>query len=134
MAEFRDFRATGYGHGYKGPLNAQTLTVSSYVSFSDRKTASAFLQAVKAGGRSEFTLGTGKVRVLPALTKLQKSQRWALDKAASLLRGAAGSQRVEVVTRGERCVKVGGVVAFEQGKGVARGSFLAPFTHLSLPA
>ena len=65
VAEFRDFRATGFGHNYTGPFNAQTMTVSSYVSFSDRKTAAAFLQAVKAGGRSELTLASGKVRVLP---------------------------------------------------------------------
>ena len=134
VAQFRDFRATGYGHNYKGPLNNQQLTASSFVSFSDRKTAAAFLQAVKASGKSEFTVESTKIRVLPALTKLQRSRRWSLDQAEKELKKVAAGRKVEKVTRGERCVKVDNAVAFEQPQGTARGSFLGPFAHLSLPA
>ena len=134
VAEFRDFRPTGFSHNYKGPLDNQTLSGPSFVHFADRKSAAAFLQGVKTARRTELTVGSAKVRVQPALTKVQRAQRWSLDKAEQLLKKEAGEQTVEKVTRGDRCVKVGGAVAFEQPKGNPRGTFKPPFTHLSLPA
>ena len=72
------------------------------------------------------------MRVKAALTATNKQRNWALRKAEELLKAAEPEAKVELAWP-ERAVKVNGEKAFSQDKTDTRGSFLPPFTKLSLP-
>ena len=74
------------------------------------------------------------MRAVPALTKLNRSRGWALNKAAELLRAAAPDSAVEVVkNKSDRKVTVATVTAFQQLPYEPKGSFTGSFSHFSLP-
>ena len=134
MGNFPDFRAASYWNKYDGPNSDKKLSNIGFVQFADKDSAQAFIKAVKAANKSEFTIGDQKVRVKNALTRLQRSRDWALRTATELIK-AKTSGKVETIRNGgERGVKVDGAFAFEQAQGEARGSFRAPFQNLILPA
>ena len=77
------------------------------------------------------------VRIKPSKTELDKDRDNMLKKAAEEIKKhpAASGKTVETCLQNERCVKVNGVVAFQQAarKSSEVGAYSAPFTDLVLP-
>ena len=78
-----------------------------------------------------------KVSIKPAKTRVDAHRDAMLNIAANHVKGHAASigQTIEIVKGNERCVKVNGVVAFQQAsrKSFEGGTYAEPFTDLLLP-
>ena len=132
-SSFADFRPLKFFNEYKGPRSKRTLGKVAFVEFATKDEVREFLKEFNERGSEVRAQGT-KLKVAPALTKLNKSRNWALNKAHELVRGAAtDGATVEVQKKPERKVLVNGDPAFEQPKDVSKGSFVGLFTHLELP-
>ena len=68
-----------------------------------------------------------------AKTARNRQRDWALTKAEELLTKNQPGEKVEVKRGNERVVKVNNAVAFKQEQEDAKGSFVAAYSHLSLP-
>ncbi len=91
----------------------------------------AFFDAVKD---SSCTVLGKTLKIKKAVTKFNRSRNWALLKAKELIESAPGGTGATAQLGKDRNVKVGNVIAFEQKPHESRGTFLGPFSSLTLPS
>ena len=120
---------------YKGPYGKREATLNGYVEFSCPDVRDAALKAL--GKDAAITVNGTKVSIKPAKTRVDAHRDAMLTIAAGHVKGhaAANGKTVEIVKGNERCVKVNGVIAFQQAarKSSDGGTYAAPFTDLLLP-
>ncbi len=70
----------------------------------------------------------------PGITKVNAARNYAMRKAEEMLKADPKSAGKGVdASMKDRAIKVGGAIAFSQGKKELGGTFSEPFVHLTLP-
>ena len=120
---------------YKGPYGKREASLNGYVEFSCPDVRDAALKAL--GKDASITARGTKASIKPAKTRVDAHRDAMFNIAASHVKenAAAHGKTVEIVKGNERCVKVNGVVAFQQAsrKSFECGTYAEPFADLSLP-
>ena len=114
------------------------MSKGSWVEFSSHDLAKSFLSRVQAS-KVDLKIEGKALLVKHARTQHQKKRNYALRKAESLIKesGAASGKNVEILWKvdgsRERHVVVNKEVAFKQCEDDVKGTFLPPFSQLSIP-
>jgi len=127
LLKFPSVRCTDIGSIYKGPYNNRSLSKKCYIELGSADAMKAAFEQMKD---SELKIGGVKLRIRRGITKFNGQRNWALFKALELLEKENAKPALDMKARH---IKVGDVIAFSQGKTDLKGSFHAPYVHLSIP-
>ena len=120
---------------FRGPYGKREATLNGYVEFSCPDVRNAALKALSKD--ASITVNGTTVSIKQAKARVDAHRDAMLNIAASHVKGhaAALGKTVEIVNGNERCVKVNGVVAFQQAsrKSFECGAYAKPCADLSLP-
>jgi hypothetical protein len=129
---FANFKPATPGNIYKGPRDKRTLTPNSYLEFPNNDRATDFLKNFPRG--SMVKVGGQDVAIKPAITKINSQRNYSIRKAEEILKADPANQgkNIESILK-DRVVQVAGHIAFRQDKNELGGTFVGPYSHLSLP-
>ena len=130
VKQFSAYRPVSFANSFSGPHNDRKMTPVGTVEFANKDSAEAFLKDAKAADKATIKVSGQDISLKLALTKLQRSRNWAINKAMELIKAAGGIS----VTREKGTLKIGDSVVFSQPKGDPRGQFDGAYSHLVLPA
>ena len=125
------YRIVDAGCFHSGPYNNQKLTRVSYAEFGSQDTARKVLDRLN---KSELTVNGASIGIKAARTKLNGTRNYSLRSAEEKIKASDAKGGAEVILDWkERVIKVGTKIAFKQEKADITGSFLDPFSSLTLP-
>ena len=127
----KGFRAVSFDNVYKGPYNDRKLTKVAYAEFASSDSRREALNSIS--GKSLSVQGQ-TISIKNARTKVNGQRNYALRKAKELLKASdVNTGKTVEIKWAERCVSVNDVAAFSQAKTDISGSFLPPYSAMSLP-
>jgi len=125
------YRIVDAGCFYSGPYNNQKLTRVWYAEFGSQDTARKVPDKLS---KSELKVNGASIGIKAARTKLNGTRNHSLRSAEEQIKASDATGGAEVILDWkERVIKVGTKIAFKQEKADITGSFLDPFSSLTLP-
>jgi len=130
--KFPNYHVVEYLNHYTGPYKDRKLGKVSFVEFGNKSTAKNFTNAVDETG-AELKVKGQSIKVKSARTKFNSSRNYSMRVAQERIKAhaATGTKTVEFKWEA-RTVTVDNEVAFSQSKAEIGGTFVAPYSDLSL--